>query len=260
MNREPLDVVPIGLLFVALCVFMGLALEGGYRLGRWRLARTQDEKVTPIGAMVGSILALFAFMLAFTFGMAGSRFEARRQAVLDEANAIGTTYLRAQLLREPQKGESAKHLREYVDVRVRGVQNSNVEEAIDRSEAIQQQLWAEAIKAAEADRSPVTALYIQALNQMIDLHAKRVQIGLRSRIPFSIWMGLFAIAFLAMASVGYQAGLSPTQRSPAMLAMVLAFAGVLVLIAALDRPHERFLVVSQEAMTDLQATMNASVR
>jgi hypothetical protein len=81
---------------------------------------------------------------------------------------------------------------------------------------------------------------------------------MRSRIPFSIWVGLFAIALLAMASVGYQAGLSPTRRSPAMLALVLAFSGVLILIADLARPREGFLTVSQEAMTDLQRTMSAS--
>jgi hypothetical protein len=98
VEREPLDVVPLWLLFVAACAFSGLALEGGYRLGRWRHARTKDEKETPVGTMVGSVLALFAFLLAFTFGMAASCFEARRQAVLEESNAIGTTYLRARLL------------------------------------------------------------------------------------------------------------------------------------------------------------------
>ena len=258
MSKEPLDVVPIWLLFVAVCAFTGLALEGGYRLGKWRHARSEEEKATPVGAMVGSILALFAFMLAFTFGMAGTRFEARRQAVLDEANAIGTTYLRTRLLREPQRSESARLLREYVDVRVRGIREGKVEEAIARSQELQEQLWVEATKAAESNPGPITSLYIQSLNQMIDLHAKRVQIGLRSRIPFTIWVGLFAIALLAMASVGYQAGLSPTRRSPAMLGLVLAFAGVLFLIADLDRPGEGFLTASQEAMLDLQQTMNAA--
>src|SRR5262245_64494451 len=122
MNAVPLDVAPIWLLFVAVCVFTGLALEGGYRFGRWRHARATEEKEAPVGAMVAAILALFAFLLAFTFGMAASRFEARRQGVLDEANAIGTTYLRTRLLPEPQRAESARLLREYVDTRVAAVQ------------------------------------------------------------------------------------------------------------------------------------------
>lgn len=258
MNNEPLDFVPIWLLFVVTCVVTGLALEGGYRLGKWRHSRTEEEKVAPVGAMVGSILALFAFLLAFTFGMAGTRFEARRQAVVEEANAVGTTYLRTRLLREPQKSESARLLREYVDVRVRGIREGKLEEVVARSEELQQQLWVEAVRAAEGTPNPITSLYVQSLNQMIDSHARRVQIGIRSRIPMSIWAGLFGLALLAMSSVGYQAGLSPTRRSPAMLGLVLAFSGVLFLIADLDRPQEGFLTVSQEAMADLQRMMNAA--
>src|SRR6478752_7173274 len=117
MHKALLDTVPLWLLFAVVCVLAGVALEGGYRLGRWRHARTEDEKETPVGAMVGSILALFAFLLAFTFGRAGSRFEARRQAILEEANAIGTTYLRTRLLAEPPRNESARLLRQYVDLR-----------------------------------------------------------------------------------------------------------------------------------------------
>jgi hypothetical protein len=90
---------------------------------------------------------------------------------------------------------------------------------------------------------------------MIDLQAKRIQVGMRSRIPISIWMALFILTLLGMAALGYQSGLSETQRSPAMLGMVLAFACVLFLIADLDRPHEGFLAVSQGAMSDLQKSI-----
>jgi hypothetical protein len=257
MNREPLDIVPVWLLFVAVCLFTGLAQEGGYRLGRWRHARTTGEKEGAVGAMVGSILALFAFMLAFTFGMAASRFDARREVVLAEANAIGTTYLRTRLLHEPQRGASAHLLREYVDVRLRGVQEGKTQEAITRSEQLHELLWAEAMKEAESSPGEISALYIKSLNEMIDLHAKRVQVGLRSRIPISIWAGLFTLSLLGMASVGYHAGLSETRRSPAMFGLVLAFAAVLYLIADLDRSQEGLLRVGQQAMIDLQRSMNA---
>jgi hypothetical protein len=257
MNREPLDIVPIWLLFVAVCVFTGLALEAGYRLGKWRHTRTAGEKETAVGAMVASILALFAFMLAFTFGMAASRFEARRVVVLEEANAIGTTYLRTRLLHEPQRSASARMLREYVDVRISGVQDGKTREAITRSEELQESLWAEAVREAESHPGEITALYIQSLNETIDLHSKRVQIGLRSRVPIVIWAGLFALALLGMSSVGYHAGLSETRRSPAMFGLVLAFAGVFYLIAELDRSNEGLLKVGQQAMIDVQRSMNA---
>jgi len=255
MSNEPLDAIPLWLLFLAVAVFTGLALEGGYRFGQWRHARTTEEKETPVGAIVASILALFAFMLAFTFGMAGSRFEARRDVVLEEANAIGTAYLRTRLLPEPQRSSSAKLLREYVDVRIRGVQEGKVEEAIKRSEELQDLLWADAVKAAETHPGPITSLYIQSLNETIDLHSKRIQVALRHRIPIVIWMGLFSLALLGMASVGYHAGLAATRRSPAMAVLILAFSGVFFLIADLDRAHEGLLKVSQEAMIDVQRTM-----
>lgn len=255
MHAEPLDRVPLWLLFVIVGAMSFAVLEGGYRLGRWRHILSTEEKETPVGAMVATILGLLAFLLAFTFGLAANRFEARRQTVLEEANAIGTTYLRTQFLPEPQRGESARLLREYVDVRLLGTEESHVVEAITRSESLHERLWTVAVVAAERQPGPITGLYIQSLNQMIDLHAKRVQVGLRSRIPVGIWTGLLALTLLGMGSVGYQSGISATRRSPAMLGLVLAFAGVLYLIADLDRGHEGLLKVNQEAMIDVQRSM-----
>jgi hypothetical protein len=235
-------------------------MEAGYRFGGWRRARTADEKEAPVGAMVGSILGLLAFLLAFTFGLAASRFDARRQTVLEEANAIGTTYLRARLLPEPQRSEIAKLLREYVDARVRGVQEDNVAEALVRSEELHELIWAQTVGAAENKNGNaiMTGIFVQSLNEMIDLHAKRVLVGIRSRIPLSIWLSLVTLALLGMTAVGYQSGLAATRRSPAMLGMVLAFSGVLLLIADLDRGAEGFLRVSQQAMADVQRSMGKS--
>jgi hypothetical protein len=106
------------------------------------------------------------------------------------------------------------------------------------------------------ESNPVlTALFLQSLNETIDLHAKRVQVGVRNRIPSSIWLSLFALAALSMVAVGYQSGLSFTRRSPAMLGLVLAFGGILYLIADLDRGQEGFLTVSQQALVDVQRSM-----
>jgi len=260
MKSEPPDFVPLWLLFAGMCVVSGLAIEAGYRLGGWRRARTTEEKETPVGAMVGSILALFAFLLAFTFGLAAERYEARKRIILDEANAIGTAYLRTRLLPEPQGTESSRLLREYVDVRVRAIQDGRIAEAVIRSEALHGLLWNQAVEAARVRPNEITATYIQALNALIDMHGVRIQVGLRGRIPSVIWLGLTALAVLSMASVGYQAGLSATRRSPAMLVLVLAFSGVVFLIADLNNPLEGFLTVSQEALHDLQASMKADER
>jgi hypothetical protein len=256
MHREPLDYIPLwGLLLIA-SAFLWLAMELGYRFGKWRHAHLPDEREQPVGAMVASILGLVALVIGFTFSLAASRFDTRRLTVLEEANAIGTCYLRARLLPEPERTEIARLLREYVDVRIRGVREGKLDEAITQSEALHELLWTQTAAAAQKSaNSIVTGIFVQSLNNVIDLHAKRVLIGVRSRIPVVIWAGVFGLSMLGMAAVGYQAALTTTRRSPAMLGLVLAFGIVLLLIADLDRGHEGLLQVSQRSMLDLQRSM-----
>jgi hypothetical protein len=260
MNAELLDSIPLWCVFALATAFILLALELGYRLGQWRHAHAQGEKDAPTGAMVAAILGLVAFMLAFTFSLAAARFDARRMAVLDEANAIGTTYLRTRLLPEPERTDAAQLLRDYVDVRVRIVQQGTITEGLAESEVLHRRLWSSAVAAAEKDPSSImTGLFIQSLNDVIDMHAKRVLVGIRSRIPMSIWVALFTLALVGMSAMGYQAGLSVTRRSPAMLFLALAFGGVLFLIVDLDRVREGFLNVGQQAMLDLQTSMQSEL-
>jgi hypothetical protein len=257
LNFAPFDALPLWGFVAAATACALLSLEIGYRLGRWRHERKVDEKPGPVGTMVASILGLLAFMLAFTFGMATSRFDARRQIVLEESNAIGTAYLRARLLPEPQRSEIGKLLREYVDVRVRTVAEQALAEGRVRSEKLHESLWSQAMAAAEKNPASIMiGLFIQSLNEVIDLHAKRV-VAVRNRIPSTIWVTLLTLTVLGMGSTGYQAGLSETRRSPEMLLLVLAFACVLYLVVDLDRAHEGLLRVSQQSMIDLQQTMKA---
>jgi hypothetical protein len=232
-------------------------MEGGYRLGKWRRSHTSDEKELPVGAMVASILGLVALVLGFTFSLAASRFDARRMAVLEEANAIGTAELRSRLLPEPERGEIGRLLREYVDVRIKGTQQGQTAEAIVRSQELHELLWVQAAAAAEKDTGSImTGVFIQSLNDVIDLHATRVLVGIRSRIPVVIWIGLIGLAMLGMAAVGYQAALAATRRSPAMLGLVAAFSVVLLLIADLDRGQEGLLQISQQSLVDLQQSLS----
>lgn len=249
-----IDALPLWAVFICILVVVLLSVECGYRLGKYR--RGQQEKEAPVGTMVGATLGLLAFILAFTFGLAAARFDTRRQVLLDEANAIGTTYLRAGML--PNRGEQIEGLlRDYVAARLDAVRSGNVAEGIRRSENIQQQIWAEADAVAEKNpNSIVVGIFVQSLNEMIDLHAKRVQAGIRSRIPGAIWLGLFAVAVLSLAAMGYLEGLSGTRRSLAIIAVAIAFSVVIELIADLDRPQEGVLRVSQQALLDVQKSMH----
>jgi hypothetical protein len=260
MPGEPLDAIPLSALLVVVTVLLWLALEGGYRLGQWRKTHAAYEHEHPVGAMVASVLGLVALVLGFTFSLVAARFDSRRMGVLEEANAIGTTYLRTSFLPESQQVESVRLLREYVDQRIKAVQEpEGAGQAIARSEVLHTSLWAQADSAAK--RTPdsiMTGLYIQSLNEVIDLHATRL-LALRSRVPLVLWFALCFLATLGMAAVGYQSALAATRRSPAMLALVLAFSIVLYLIADLDRSQEGLLRVSQQPMYDLQKSMQASI-
>src|SRR5215471_6073745 len=252
----PIDALPLSALFIVILLVVLLSVECGYRLGKYRRGQREEEKEAPVGTMVGATLGLLAFILAFTFGLAAGRFDTRRQVLLDEANAIGTTYLRAGML--PERGEQIRALlRDYVGVRLDAAQSGNVAEGIRRSEEIQQKVWTEAEAVGnENPDSIVVGLFVQSLNQMIDLHAERMQAALRSRIPGAIWLGLFAVAALSLAAMGYHAGLSGTRRSLAILAVAVTFSVVIELIADLDRPQEGVLRVSQQALLELQRSMN----
>lgn len=251
-----LDPFPLWTILPLTVVLGLLSLELGHRLAVYRQQRNQLEKETSLGSMVGSTLGLLAFMLAFTFGLAGARFEDRRQILLSEANAIGTTYLRAAMLPEPMRTETRARLREYVDVRLEGVQQpGKLEQSVSRSGELHNQLWSLAVAAAEKERTPMTSLYIQSLNQVIDMHATRIMAGLRSRVPAVIWIVLYLLGFLAMVLMGYQSGLANSRRSIAAVVLILGFSLVFYLIADLDRPGKGMLQVSQQSMIDLRNSM-----
>jgi hypothetical protein len=221
-----------------------------------RVQGNAAEKDASLDAMVASILGLLAFMLAFTFSMAATRYDARRQAVFEEANSIGTTYLRARLLPEPQRSNISKLLRQYTEARIQQVKEGRIDELLTQADASHEQLWSQAMAAVDQDpRSIMTSLFLQSLNETIDLHGKRVFVGVRSRIPITIWLALFCLTLFGMASVGYQAGMTSPRRSLEMPILALAFAGVLFLNVDLDRPQEGLLRVSQQPMIDVLKKM-----
>jgi len=257
----PLDLLPIWGVFLATVAVVLLAVEGGFRLGQYRRRRSEQEDKPPVGEMVAATLALLAFMLAFTFGLAASRFDVRRGLVIDDANAIGTTYLRAGLLPEPHRSDVRSLLREYVDVRLEAVQPGKLSRSIGRSEELHARLWAHAVAVGEKNPgSIVVGLFIASLNEVIDLHAKRLALGVRNRIPGTIWAALSFVTIIGTSVMGYHAGLAGSGRSLALLALVLAFSAVVTLIADLDRPQEGLLRVSQQTMIDLQKTLAAPSR
>jgi hypothetical protein len=250
-----LDAFPIWTIFPITLASGLLSIEAGRRIGRLWRRRAKDRTEAPAPPIVAATLGLLAFLLAFTFGMAASRFEERKQAVLAEANAIQTSYLRAATLPEPISADSRKLLRDYLEIRLAGVRPDHFQHAVTESEELQQQLWSQAVAAAQKERSPMTSLFMQSLNDVISFHEKRVISAVHNRVPLAIWIGLYMLLAIAMAVMGYYEATAGTIRSLAVFGMVIAFSAVFGLIADLDRPGQGLLQVNQQSMLDVQRSM-----
>jgi hypothetical protein len=253
---SPLDYLPIWALLVCISAAVLAFIEIGFQYGRYRCAVCEVEATAPLATILSATLGLLAFMLAFTFGLAASRFEARRQTVVEEANSIGTTYLRASFLPQPQATQVRQLLSQYVDSRLDVATTGNADQALRRADELHLQLWRKAEEVGQSNSSSiVVGLFIESLNETIDIHSKRVLVGLRSRLPLALWLALFVLTAFSMIGVGYHEALAKSKRSPARLLLIFGFLAVLTLIVDLDRPFEGFLTVNQEAMINLKSMM-----
>ena len=251
LNAQTLDALPIPLVFVAFAVVAMLFYEAGFRLGRWWQDRTPGEQEGPTGMLVGSILALLAFLLAVTMGMAADRFDARRALVLQEANAIGTAYLRAGYLPQPASDQVRELLREYVPHRIVLTGSTDIQGEIAKSVAIQNEIWAVTEQVARDNGSDVVALFVESVNDVIDLHESRVTAG-SARVPETILLLLVGGAALSLGMVGYNAGLTGRRSLLSAVVLIVALGAVITIVVDLDRPREGFIQVSQQPLIDLQ--------
>lgn len=262
LTERLLDHSPVWLLFAATLLLLLAGNEVGFRLGRWRRLHMPEGEKTPATAIMGSTLGLLAFILAFTFNMSGSRLDARKQLVLDEASAIMRAHQRARLLPEPQRSACDQLLRDYVELRIQlaaGGTLAELQRLVLRSEAVQGALWEQA--ASLADRpNAILSSFVQSLSELTDLQMKRVRAAVWNRIPRTIVVTLYAIAFLALTAMGYGAGLSDSRTTMPSVVLVLTFSAIIVLIVDMERPRPVLFEVSQEPMLDVARRIEALER
>jgi len=257
LTETALDQLPVWWLYLLTVAFLLVGGELGYWIGTRRRARMQEGEKAPASALVGSTLGLLAFMLAFTFGMAGTRYDARRQLVLDEASAILRAYQRAQFLPEPVRSQCSQLLVDYTRLRttmVNAKSMAEIEQVVSKSEVVQAELWS-ATATLASQPSALLAGFIQSLSEVTDLQLKRVRAAVWNRIPFAIIITLCVVAFLALMAVGYGAGLAGNRNSIPAVMLVLAFSAIIVLIMDLERPRQQLFRVDQEPMHDVLRRM-----
>src|SRR5262249_16313951 len=151
-------------------------------------------------------------------------------------NAIGTCYLRAGYLEEPQKTNVRKVLKDYIAVRLRAQPRLRIsDDALIQSGDLQSRLWAETEAVIiKHPNLPAYSLFIASVNNVIDIHGKRLAAGLDARVPMSVWVSLFVVAAIAMLGTGYFCGMNGRHHSPEALLLVLAFSLVLMIVVDLD--------------------------
>jgi hypothetical protein len=254
------DRIPVVVIYVLITVVFFAAAEFGYRFGEWWKNRRGIAKEALVSAQVGVVLALLSFLVAFTVGIAASRFDVRRTLILTEANSIGTTELRARLLPEPYGQQSRDLLREYVSFRISSDDSIETLQRLEQeSQSILDELWSLATLAAQQSPTPITSLYIASLNETIDIHAERIFAIEYSRVPFSIIFIVLVVGVLTFVAIGFNNNLYKARNAVILTIVVLVFSLVISLIIDLDRPNDGLLRVSQQPLIDLQEQLNADV-
>ncbi len=245
------------LIAAALFVSMVAAIEVGYRLGLRNQVEVTSPSKSHIDAVQASLLGMLALLLGFTFSLALQRFDSRSEAVVDEANAIGTAYLRAALLPDTVREEVTQGIRSYLDLRVRSSAVSLDRERerhslMAEAARMQDQLWRYAVQAAAENPNPVTTgLFIQALNEMIDSFGRR-DAALRRHVPELVLFLLYGAFLMTGSIVGYTAGVASHRASAVTYVLVTLIVLLVFIIIDLDRPRRGLIAVSQDSLLELQ--------
>jgi len=237
-------------------IVLGSTLLGAF-LGR-RMSHHVDALREPFGVLQAALLGLVALILAFGLSMAVGRYDSRRAAVVTEANAIGTTYLRAQTLKEPVRTESLEDLKRYADTAIRfsaSVPGSaRARDAIADGEDLQRSLWALAGDAmAQSPQDSAPRLYMETLNEMIDMQT--VQVSVRNnRVPSEVLLVEIVGSAIALGLLAFY--LAMLSRGVITVVLAAAFVSTLLLVTFdLDRPARGFVRVPDAPLVSVRASM-----
>ncbi|HZV43709.1 MAG TPA: hypothetical protein VFF90_04500, partial [Saprospiraceae bacterium] len=201
------------------------------------------------------VLGLIAFILAFTFGIVSGRYDFKKSLVREEANTVRTVWFRSDFLPDTDRVATKKMLIEYVDTRLNGMQSRDeliITQSLIRCEAIHQQIWDIAVKNGKQNlNSDVGALYLESLNELINIHYTRVIVSLYSRVPMGIWFILMTMISLGMLIVGYMSAIAGSKRSWGFVILAFSFALVVGMVYTMDKLYSPFTPISQFAMEQL---------
>jgi hypothetical protein len=241
-------------------------LEIGRRIGLRDLARDPDHAGKGLGPLVGSLFGLMGLLLAFTFSGAGARFDARRNLIVEEANTIGTAYLRISLLPSASQDKLRSSFREYLDSRLSFYGNLaddsvKAQAADQRAIDLLDEIWKQAVEAtqqigAAPNASAVTSLVIQSINAMIDIKSTRT-VALTIHPPTAVYVMLVAVVMLCCLLAGYESAAAKARSWLHLLGFTLILTVSILVILDYEHPRYGFVRVdpADQVLRDLRTSM-----
>jgi hypothetical protein len=248
---------------VALFLAMTAAGELACSVGRHWYPHADDLRRGHLGSVLGSLLGLLALLLSFTFAMSASRYDARRQLVVTDANLIDGLYLQSSLLPETTRKEFKQKLRQYVDLRgqiaglSRKAGGQEVAKLLTLSDGVFLQMW-KVIQDAALAQPPAHGAdaMLRGLIDVSSIQRERV-LAFESRVPDAvIWLLLWG-ALVAMSAVGLAGGLGNHRGMPARIIVSTLLCGTIYIVLDLDKPHQGLIQVSQTPILRLQQVIDA---
>ncbi len=243
---------------IALVLFLAMlaALEAGHQL-QFRI-KLNDRQGGRARELVSAAIVLLAVLLGFSFVISFERMDTRRSLVIQEANAIGTTYLRADLLPSDQAAALKTRLAAYTDTRLAfydaGVDQERLSQAYDQSEKDEQEIWQQVAALARAQPdSEMLALLLTSVNEMIDLAAAR-RAALENKDPPAVVYTLMAVAIIVAGMLGYMVQERRAHYVMTILFMILVNL-IISIVIDIDRPRRGLIRVSQAPLVELQRSM-----
>jgi len=251
------------LLFTAgLFVGMLVCSEIGRRIGIARLARDPEGLTKGAGAAEAAVFGLLGLLLAFSFSGAASRFEARRHLIADETNAIGTAYLRVDLLPADAQPEIRKLFGRYTDVRLATYRDADDQAGtrarLAEGEALQLAIWKKSVAALQRPDAapPATIMLVPALNEMIDITTTRV-VATQNHPPVAIFLLLAGLSLIGALLVGYGTSLNRDRSWLHNGAFAAILALTVYVIVDLEFPRLGLIRINgaDQVLVDLRKTM-----
>ena len=250
---------PTWVLLVSLLALMFAATEVGYRLGRARHAEEPEGSHAVSNALKGSIIGLVALLLGFSYSITSSRFNQRQRLVLDEANAIGTCYLRAGLLGEPARNRIRAALHRYTDLRLEHFERALVPGEYQRTtkamDAAMVDLWSAVEDGVKADHELArTSQIVPAANEVIDLSATRAWAS-HNQMPPSVLLLLAVCMIISSGLVGHSSGQVRRRHLGLWIGLNILVMLVLFVVLDFDRPRRGLIQVNHAPLIELRESM-----